>query len=106
VTDTSVQPEGIRDAATGLHDTAASFEAQIQAFVDTVNGLVEEPGTDMVSPLIWAAHDAVFTIAMQCLTSNTAVLHSHADRLHAAADRFDAVDRVNADHFDRLHRAL
>jgi uncharacterized protein YukE len=106
VTDTSVQPEGIRDAATGLHDTATSFETQIQAFVETVDSLVEEPGTDLVSPLIWAAHDAVFTIAMQCLTSNTAVLHSHADKLHAAANRFDAVDRANADHFDRLHRAL
>jgi uncharacterized protein YukE len=106
VSDTSVQPELLRSAATGLHDTAAAFDAQIQAFVATVNGLVEEPGNDMVSPLIWAAHDAVLNIAMQCLGSNTAALHSHAARLRTAADRFEGTDQANASRFDALHRAV
>jgi uncharacterized protein YukE len=104
--DTSVQPELIRSAATGLHDTATAFDAQIQAFVAKVNGLVEEPGTDMVSPLIWAAHDAVFSIAMQCLGSNTAALHTHAAKLLTAADRFETTDQANAAGFDKLHRAM
>ncbi len=104
--DTSVEPDQMRGAATGINDAAVSFEQAIQDFVNTVNGLVEEPGQDMISPLIWAAHSAVFQIAMQCLGSNTEVLHTHARKLYSAADNLQATDQANADAFTQIHRGL
>src|SRR5690348_7425465 len=68
--DTLIDPDQLRAAAAGLEDTATSFDARIQPFIGTVQGLVQEPGNDMVSPLIWVAHEVVFGVAARCLSSN------------------------------------
>jgi uncharacterized protein YukE len=106
MTDTSVEPDQMRGAATGINDAATSFDQAIQDFVNTVNGLVEEPGQDMISPLIWGAHSAVFQIAMQCLGSNAQILHTHARKLYSAANNLQATDQANADAFNSMHRGL
>jgi len=101
-----VSPAAIRDAASGIRQTAQSFDAQVQAFLSRVEGLREPPGNDMVSPLIWAAHDAVLTAATRCFSSNTATLHGHADGLDVTADGYEGAERVNTFEINRVRETL
>lgn len=83
-----VSPDRIHSAASGIRQTAQSFDNELQVFLGHVNSLREPPGNDMISPLIWAALDAVLSAATRSFNSHTAALHSHADRLDLAAARW------------------
>ncbi|MEV5749973.1 hypothetical protein AB0L00_19300 [Actinoallomurus sp. NPDC052308] len=78
-----------------LHQTAGSLDALQQDFDDKVQSLVEEPGNDLISPLIWAAHDAVRGILQKCVSSNVHGIRSHADKWTTRQQLHDAVEKVN-----------
>lgn len=82
---------------TGLHETANSLDTAHQDFTGKVQSLVEKPGNDMVSPLIWAAHDAVFGILQQCVSSNVQGIRTHADKWSTAQQIHDTVEGINID---------
>lgn len=82
----------------GLHNTAQSLDSAQQAFLEKVQGLVEKPGNDMISPLIWTAHDAVLQILHQCVSSNVHGIRTHADKWSTTQQIHDMVEHANVDH--------
>jgi hypothetical protein len=97
-----VSPGSIRTAAAGIRQTADSFDSQVTAFRARVQGLQEPPGNDMISPLIWTAHDVVFKVAMDCMASNIRGLHVHADELDAAATVHESTEQANVANINYL----
>ncbi|MGE5291938.1 MAG: WXG100 family type VII secretion target [Micromonosporaceae bacterium] len=97
-----VSPDSIRTAAGGIRQTADSFGSQVAAFQSRVQSLREPPGNDMISPLIWMAHDVVLKVAMDCMASNIRGLHMHADELDAAASAHESVERAHVAGINQL----
>jgi hypothetical protein len=97
-----VSPASIRAAAAGIRQTAESFDSNVAAFQGRVQGLQEPPGNDMISPLIWTAHDVVFKVAMDCMSSNVRGLHMHADELDTTAASHEAAEDANVTGINQL----
>jgi hypothetical protein len=102
----TVSPDHIRAKASGLRQTADSFDEQTKAFVAKVNSLRQQPGNDMVSPLIWAAHDAVLGVLQNVVGSNIAALHTHANGLDVTAKVHELTDHANAQALNRVRDTL
>lgn len=71
-----------------------------------VSSLREPPGNDMISPFIWAAHDAVLSAATRSFNSHGGLAHSHADRLDLAAADFETAEAVSTADVNRLRETL
>jgi Excreted virulence factor EspC, type VII ESX diderm len=97
-----VSPASIRAAAAGIRQTAESFDSNVAAFQGQVQSLVESPGNDMISPLIWTAHDVVFKVAMDSMSSNVRGLHVHADELDTTATAHEAAEQANVAGINQL----
>lgn len=67
-----------------------------------MQSLQEPPGNDMISPLIWTAHDVVFKVAMDCMASNVRGLHIHAGELDAAAAAHESTEQANVAGINQL----
>jgi hypothetical protein len=80
-----VDPDQIKYSAAGIRDTAQNLSGSVQNFHGQVQDLVQQPGGDMISPLIWSAHSAVLGAALRCFASNTSALYGHAAKLDATA---------------------
>jgi excreted virulence factor EspC (type VII ESX diderm) len=98
-----VDPSQLESAAAGLRQTASDLTASVQAFQAQVQGLVEAPGTDPISPLIWAAHGAVFSAAMRCFASNAAAMTAHAAKLDRAAANYRRAEQDNVAAVRQIH---
>ena len=101
-----VRPDMIRSSASGIRQTAQSLESHTADFQARVNGLVEQPGNDMVSPLIWTAHGLVFQVAMKCMSSNINGLGAHAEHLETTAKAHDLTEEANAAGINRVREIL
>ena len=97
-----VDPGEIQYSAAGIRETADHLAGSVQDFHGQVQGLVQPPGNDMISPLIWAAHSAVLDAAMRCFASNTTSLYGHAAKLDATAAKYRAADQGNVTAIDQV----
>jgi PE family len=101
-----VDPQQIRESAAGLQNTAAELETHAASFRAEVQSMVQPPGNDPISPLIWAAHGAVFGAALRCLATNTAALRSHAAKLDKTAANYRSAEQANVTAADRIRAEL
>ena len=101
-----VSPDSIRNSAANIRQTAASLAAETQRFQSMVSGLVEQPGSDMISPLIWTAHGVVFDVAAKCLASNIKGLGTHAHNLETMARVHDLTEEANVVSVNRVREIL
>ena len=101
-----VDPDQIQASAAGLRGTAQDLTVTAQGFERQVQGLVQPPGNDMISPLIWSAHSAVLTAALRCFAANARGLHSHAAKLDAAAAAYRGAEQHNVRAADQISGLL
>jgi hypothetical protein len=101
-----VDPSQIQYSAAGIRETAQNLAGTVQNFHGQVQGLVQQPGNDMISPLIWSAHSAVLTAALRCFASNTSALHGHAAKLDATAAGYRAAEHDNVTAIDKIGGSL
>jgi hypothetical protein len=90
----------------GLHQTATALDAAQQEFNAKVQSLVEPPGLDLISPLIWAAHGAVLPVLQQCVASNAHGIRTHAEKWATAQKIHDMVEKVTAGELGRVRGEL
>jgi hypothetical protein len=101
-----IQTDQIRSAAGGLQQTAQALHQDVQAFLAEVQGLTQEPGYDMVSPLIWGAHSAVLEVALECLASNLEDWVDQAGKLGQLANEMDATELTHVSNLQALRGEL
>jgi hypothetical protein len=101
-----VDPDQIQYSAAGIRDTAQNLAGSVQDFHGQVQGLVQQPGGDMISPLIWSAHSAVLSAALRCFASNTSALYGHAAKLDATAADYRTAEHDNVTAIAKVGKSL
>jgi hypothetical protein len=101
-----VNPDQIQESAVGIRQTAQNLASSVQDFQGQVQGLIQPPGGDMISPLIWSAHHAVLSSALRCFASNTSALSDQAAKLDLTAETYRQAEQDNVTAINQIRGSL
>lgn len=101
-----VHPPSLRQAGRGLQDVAGRLKSEWQNLHNTVQGMGEMFGDDMVSSLIGASYQAAHGMAQDSYTSAADGLADFGDGLVAMADVYDKVEDATTEASSQVGRAV
>lgn len=101
-----VYPPGLRKSGKGLGDTGNKVHAAWQDLQNTVTGMGQLFGDDMVSSLIGASYQAAHQMAHESFTSAADGLNGFGEGLTTMADVYDTTEDATTGQADALGREV
>ncbi|HEY9392171.1 MAG TPA: type VII secretion target [Mycobacteriales bacterium] len=101
-----VHPPGLRRAGRELQDVAGRVEAAWQDLQNTVRGMGELFGDDIVGSLIGTSYHAAHDMAQESYTSVAEGLRDVGDRLVVMAQVYERAEQVTAEESGAVGRSL
>jgi enoyl-[acyl-carrier-protein] reductase (NADH) len=101
-----VHPPGLRRSGRSLQDVAERVASAWQDLQNTVHGMGEIFGDDMVSSLIGTSYQAAHEMANESYTSAAERLRDFGEGLVVMADVYDRTEQANTDASASLGRAV
>lgn len=101
-----VHPPALRKAGKGLQDVSGRLKTAWQDLQNTVQGMGEMFGDDMVSSLIQASYEAAHGMAQESYTSAADRMKDFGDGLVVMADVYDKVEQANTDESSKVGKAV
>lgn len=99
-------PPTLRKAGKGLQDVSGRLTNAWQELQNTLHGMGEVFGDDVVSALIQASYEAAHGMAQESYTSAADRMKDFGDGLVVMADVFEKVEHATAEESSKLDKAV
>jgi uncharacterized protein YukE len=101
-----VDPQALRQGASGLLDAAQRLSEEWQRFTVTVQGMGPMFGNDPIGGLIGAGYQAAQGVADRSLKTVMDAFADFGTGLSRMADQYDGTEQANSDRMRSLHRNM